>query len=105
VQEALTNVIKHSPGAHVRVRLERRGDDACVDIVDDGGTPVGGRPAIVDSAGGRGVIGMRERASTYGGTLHAGPTESGGYAVRAVLPIPAAESGVYWRPQEGEEFG
>jgi len=86
VQEALTNVIKHAPGAQVRVLLERHDDDVCVEVTDDGGTLVGARSPVVDASGGRGVIGMRERATTYGGTLQAAPASSGGFTVRAVLP-------------------
>jgi signal transduction histidine kinase len=45
-----------------------------------------GRPGV-DSAGGHGLIGMRERVGIFGGTFSAGPSESGGFAVRALLPL------------------
>ena len=81
VQESLANAVKHAPGAAVVVRVgvdERR---IGVDVVDQGGS----RSAAASAAGGVGLIGMRERVETLGGTLQAGP-EPGGWRVRAVLP-------------------
>jgi signal transduction histidine kinase len=82
VQEALTNVLRHAHARTVRLRLDY-GEDALVMEVSDDGT--GGEPVVVGS--GHGLIGMTERASVYGGTVHAGRGPEGGYAVRARLPL------------------
>ncbi len=85
VQEALTNSLKHAgPGASALVRLERTADRVYLSISDDGLT---GRRALVGLAGGNGLIGMRERAHVFGGTLRAGPQPGGGWRVQAVLPV------------------
>jgi signal transduction histidine kinase len=81
VQEALTNTLKHAHATHVGVEL--RFSDAALDIAvrDDGrGSGNGGGT-------GSGLIGMRERVLTYGGTLHAGPAPGGGFAVAARFPL------------------
>jgi len=79
VQESLTNVLRHSRATTVRVRLTP-GPEAglVVSVVDPG-------PAELDGATGSGVglRGMRERVATTGGRLHAGPTLTGGFEVRA----------------------
>ena len=81
VQEALTNALKYAGLATTLVRLRWEPDRLQVEILDDG--PVRG-----DQQGsGRGLVGMRERASLVGGTLEAGPRVGGGYAVRAWLPL------------------
>jgi signal transduction histidine kinase len=83
VQESLTNVRRHAPGAPTRVRI-RRGEDRLEVEVANG---PGGRAA---GPGGRhGLIGMSERVRLYGGTLDAGPVPDGGFAVRAELPLEA----------------
>jgi signal transduction histidine kinase len=82
LQEALTNVLKHAPGAHVEAVLRRTGGELAIDVVDSGGT----RPAAADTGGGHGLVGMRERVALYGGTLEAG-RNGGGFAVHARLPI------------------
>jgi signal transduction histidine kinase len=51
-------------------------------VVDDG------RGADPGPSGGHGLVGMRERAGLYCGTLEAGPRPEGGFAVRTVLPAP-----------------
>lgn len=81
LQEALTNIMKHAPGARVHL-LVRRGERAIdLVVVDDGPGPA------PDPSGGQGLIGMRERAALVGGHLTAGPALGGGYRVRAQLPI------------------
>lgn len=84
-QEALTNALKHAPGARVTVSLACRGGDVRLDVVEDGS----GRRPTGSASGGRGIIGMTERAKVLGGTLAAEPTEDGGFAVRARLPLSA----------------
>jgi signal transduction histidine kinase len=81
VQEALTNTLKHSGARSARVNVSGQADDVRLCVCDDGpDAPVIGR------VGGQGLIGMRERAAAYGGTLSAGPDPGGGYVVEAVLP-------------------
>lgn len=86
VQEALTNVIKHAGPAKVQVLVEVDGE-LHVSVEDDGrGAAAGRKP---DSGRiGRGLIGMRERATLLGGELTAGPRPGGGYRVAARLPLP-----------------
>ncbi|MER7983996.1 histidine kinase [Streptomyces noursei] len=101
VQEALTNVRKHAPGARVRVRVDAvelgapAGTDAAeraraglrVEIRNgppDATATVPGLPG-----GGHGLVGLRERAQSLGGTLEARPTPEGGFVVRAELPYGA----------------
>jgi len=81
VQEGLTNVRRHAGPARATVRI--RYDDTAVtlEIADDGAGPTG------DLTGGHGLVGIRERVALYGGSLHVGPQPTGGFVVRAVLPI------------------
>jgi signal transduction histidine kinase len=85
VQEALTNSLKHAGhGSSAVVRVERVGDRVDLSIVDNGHRRAG---TLVGVSGGNGLIGMRERALVFGGTLEAGPRPTGGWQVRASLPI------------------
>ena len=88
VQEALTNVLKHATASHAVVRVGYRPDAIEVEVLDDGHGPLG---AGHDGTGtGQGLIGMRERASLYGGVVEARPRAEGGFAVRARLPVSSA---------------
>lgn len=84
VQEALTNVIKHTGRAHTAVTIAYGPAALELTIVDDGdggrGEPTGA------AAGGNGLIGMRERAALFGGTLDAQPRPGHGFRVHASLP-------------------
>lgn len=85
VQESLTNVVKHAGRASASVVLDYGDADSAsftARVVDDGRD--GGVPA--DTAG-QGLIGMRERAKLYGGTLTAGPRALGGFEVVLTLPV------------------
>ncbi|MGA5599499.1 sensor histidine kinase [Streptomyces griseoincarnatus] len=85
VQEALTNVVRHAgPEPVVRVDVSDRDGVLHIGVTDDGTGP--------DPAGtpGFGLVGMRERVRSVGGTLEAGPREGGGFRVTAVLPLPGA---------------
>ncbi len=87
IQESLTNVIKHAgPDATARVRLRTDGAALEVEVVDDGRGA-----AAVDDGDGHGLVGMRERADSIGGSVSAGPAAGGGYRVRAHLPFAAPE--------------
>jgi signal transduction histidine kinase len=89
VQESLTNVIKHAGPTHATVDLCY--DDAAIRImVADGGRGVAA--GLAGDGTGHGLIGMRERASSVGGTLQAGPRPEGGYLVTALLPAEALQA-------------
>ncbi|GGL89962.1 ATPase [Streptomyces fumigatiscleroticus] len=92
VQEALTNVLKHAPGARAAVRLAYRAGEVTVRVTDDG---KGVDPDKMREHGGHGLIGMRERAKLYGGTIVVGPRSEGGFGVLLTLPtsVPAARRG------------
>jgi signal transduction histidine kinase len=92
VQEALTNVVRHADGSHVRVRIAREQDSVLVEVCDSGRGRIS--PVAGPQGAGRGVQGMRERAAAAGGTLEAGPLPDGGWRVRARLPIVVAPSSV-----------
>jgi signal transduction histidine kinase len=87
VQEALTNILKHSGAAHVgiSVRYDERALE--LEIVDDGP----GHRASQRDGGAHGLMGMRERAILFGGELDAAPRRGGGFRVHARLPFRAGE--------------
>jgi signal transduction histidine kinase len=101
VQEALTNVVRHAPGAEAAVRIRIGPDGVRIRVTDTGpasgahraagparpaaGPARGARPAAA-GAGQHGIAGMRERAAAFGGTLEAGAT-TGGFQVTAFLPV------------------
>lgn len=82
VQEALTNIRKHSQSRSAHVAVAYDSDRVTLTINDDG------PPRTDVIAAGHGLVGMRERVNLYGGSLTVGPTASGGWAVHAVLPLP-----------------
>jgi signal transduction histidine kinase len=84
VQEALTNVHKHAPGGQVRVEARYGADAVTVAVTNTAATA---DPALRQTGSGSGLRGLRERVAIIGGTLHAGPTADGGFAVRAELPV------------------
>ena len=84
-QEAITNVLRHAAAGRLDCTLEY--GESCVElhVSDDG------RGAPAPGPGGHGLVGMRERAALYGGSVDAGPRAGGGFAVHAVLPLPDRE--------------
>jgi signal transduction histidine kinase len=84
VQEALTNVIRHAGTDRASVHVVHEPRALVIEVVDDGR---GDGARAPDHGGGHGLAGMRERAALYGGALHAGPRDAGGYGVRADLPL------------------
>ncbi len=83
VQEALTNALRYArEPTEVVVKIEFEGSGASVTVTDDG-HPATSAPPI---GSGRGLIGMRERASMYGGSVEAGPGPVRGWRVHVVLP-------------------
>jgi signal transduction histidine kinase len=96
IQEALTNVVKHAPGARAAVDLAVSVGQVRLGVTDDGG-PAGGQPAGDDQKDGKkpacpghGIVGMRERMSAFGGWLVAEPLIDRGFRVMAEVPIEAA---------------
>ncbi|MET8094097.1 histidine kinase [Micromonospora sp. NPDC005220] len=85
VQEGLANAARHAAGAAVRVTV-RVGPSSLEVRVDN--SPADVRPTA-DGGSGHGLTGMRERATSLGGTFTAGPLPDGGYAVAAELPYDA----------------
>ncbi|MBQ1050377.1 sensor histidine kinase [Micromonospora sp. C51] len=108
MQEAVTNVVRHSAGSRVEIRAEQHGDQLTVTVTDTGSDPApgteptrgagsAGPPTYREAANGRvepsavvrpghGIAGMRERAESLGGTLTAGHRHAG-FVVSAVLPV------------------
>ncbi|MEU0878159.1 hypothetical protein ABZ345_06140 [Lentzea sp. NPDC005914] len=85
VQESLTNAHKHGTGT-ARLTISYTADAVVVDVVN----PIAaGR---VPTRSGYGMLGMRERAATAGGTLEAQPRPDGWFAVHAELPAPAPKT-------------
>ncbi|MCG3044307.1 histidine kinase [Streptomyces sp. S1A] len=96
VQEALSNAMRHAPGAAVRVAVGYRADGVTVRVVNTappgGASPASARaPAPSGRGEGHGLPGMRERAAMLGGELVAGPTPDGGWEVTAILPADPVE--------------
>jgi len=83
VQEALTNVLKHAGPAHAEVAVGCAAGAVTIEVTDDGA----GIATTGAQAGGRGLAGMRERVTVFGGELLAGPRPGGGFTVRARLPL------------------
>ena len=80
VQEALTNALRHAGAHRATVRLDSTTGLLLIEVIDDGRGPNG---SLVR---GHGLVGMRERAAVYGGSLDAGPGAGGGFRVAARLP-------------------
>jgi signal transduction histidine kinase len=87
-QEAVTNVIRHAAARRLDCTLAYGAESVELVVADDG---QGATPS--SDFGGHGLVGMRERAALYGGTLEVGRRPEGGFAVRAVLPAPAIDTG------------
>jgi signal transduction histidine kinase len=86
-QEALSNVIRHAPGAIATVSLRRRGVNLELEV-ENGPSGIGAVLAQLDrNHNGQGIIGMRERANIVGGSLVCVPLAGGGFSVSASLPL------------------
>jgi signal transduction histidine kinase len=82
VQEALTNVLRHARGATLaEVKLCFRADGLSLEVIDDG------LPADRRRTEGRGLQGMRERASVLGAALQASPGGESGWRIAAIIPL------------------
>jgi len=83
LQESLTNVARHAPGADVTVRLDCAAGALLVEVVN--GPAAAPSPSL--GSGGQGLPGMEERVRVYSGRLSAGPLPDGGFRVHAALPL------------------
>ena len=86
IQEALTNVLRHAPGAATTIRLDYGAEALLVEVANDAPP---GRPAAADLStgeGGRGLAGLDQRVRFHEGELRAGPRPDGGYVVSARFP-------------------
>jgi signal transduction histidine kinase len=84
VQEALTNVMRHAQGATAAVQITSDATHVDVEVVNDGA----GRPGAASVAGSHsGLVGMRERAESLGGSFEARAIAQGGFRVHATLPL------------------
>ena len=81
VQEALTNVRRHAGASRADVQLTYQSATLEIEVTDDGRGV-----AATQGEVGHGLIGMKERAGLYGGTVLAAPRREGGFVVRASLP-------------------
>ncbi|MFJ2240863.1 sensor histidine kinase [Streptomyces sp. NPDC087859] len=81
IQEALTNVTKHGAGTGASVRLTYSDSRVLISVTNDAAT------TSSVPGGGYGLMGMRERAHSIGGDLHAGPRPGGGFEVATALPL------------------
>ncbi|MFB7848325.1 MULTISPECIES: sensor histidine kinase [unclassified Streptomyces] len=82
VQEALSNAMRHAPGARVRVEIGHGASEVTVRVTNT----APGRAVPPSPGAGHGLLGMRERAAMLGGEIVTGPTPDGGYEVAAILP-------------------
>jgi signal transduction histidine kinase len=93
VQEALTNVVKHSGASSCRVGVGYEETGLSVEITDHGGGPAAGRDwslaAREPNGTGHGILGMQERVSLCSGEFTAGPLPERGFRVAARFPLPA----------------
>jgi signal transduction histidine kinase len=91
VQEALSNVIRHAPGAHAEVRVGSDDSELAIVVTNTAGTAsdVSAQAGAARIEPGTGLLGMRERAASVGGIVAYGPTAEGGYEVRVTVPLTA----------------
>lgn len=87
VQEGLTNVLRHAPGATARVTVTKGPDRLRVSVHDNGRADTT-RPA--PTSPGFGLVGLRERAAVFGGSLEAGSRDGGGFELQVTLPLVTA---------------
>jgi signal transduction histidine kinase len=87
VQEGLTNALKHSGGRRADVTVEYAPDQLKLEVRDDGPGGFAGGDGF-----GHGLIGIGERVKAYGGDMSAFVATTGGFVLRASLPLEAAEA-------------
>jgi signal transduction histidine kinase len=91
IQEALTNTMRHAPGAAAQVDIAYEGNYVTIQVTNTGpgpgGTGANGNRPNGAGIRGYGLAGIAERVASCGGTLALGPREAGGFAVTARLPL------------------
>nr|WP_276609824.1 histidine kinase [Arthrobacter silviterrae] len=94
VQEALSNVVRHAPGAVVTITFETTADHLEFSVVNSP-SAIGAVMAQLDRGGhvGQGLIGMRERATIVGGSIFCTPIPGGGFSVAATFPLTSVGKG------------
>ncbi|HLJ81565.1 MAG TPA: sensor histidine kinase, partial [Ktedonobacterales bacterium] len=94
VREGVTNVMRHSRARHCHIRVMRAGQDACIEIGDDGGGWMGAvrKPMGIsvddgsNGSEGNGLRGLAERVEALGGRFEAGPGAGGGFRLAVSIP-------------------
>jgi signal transduction histidine kinase len=86
VQEGLTNILKHAGPVPTTVTIDCRAGSLGIEIRDRGRAEPRGRA----SPAGHGLLGMRERITSHGGTLNAGPGTGGGFVIQVHIPLTSA---------------
>ncbi|MGW0869122.1 sensor histidine kinase [Streptomyces sp. NPDC002740] len=102
VQEALTNTLKHAgPRSAADVTVTAEAGSVRIKVADTGVPPGAPAPAAGRADGpGHGLVGIRQRAAMYGGTVVVGPRETGhGWLLDVVLDVPSAPT----PPAPGEQ--
>jgi signal transduction histidine kinase len=92
VQEAVTNVVRHSGATRARIRLAVGPDELAVSVIDNGRGPGDVDATSTDHQGGTGLRGMRERASALGGRVDLSSAAGGGARLHATLPLGGTHS-------------
>ncbi|MBN9630199.1 MAG: sensor histidine kinase [Actinobacteria bacterium] len=91
VQESLTNIGRHAQATTVSIALQEVGDDYVLTIADDGRGMPDADSARAPVDGGKGMVGMRERAELLGGRFDTRETAGGGLTIEARIPRPRTE--------------
>ncbi len=89
VREGVTNVVRHSRARRCEITLRRAGDVVQLDILDDG---VGATDTARSS--GSGLVGLRERITATGGSLHASSESDGGFRLTATVSLTGPPTGI-----------
>ncbi|GGW39523.1 two-component sensor histidine kinase [Streptomyces lucensis JCM 4490] len=89
VREAVTNVVRHSDASRCEITIGSTAEHVRLTVTDNGTGRAATRPA--EGIGGTGLTGLTERLAAAGGSLRAGPSPRGGFAVTAELPVEPAE--------------
>jgi two-component system, NarL family, sensor histidine kinase DesK len=85
VREGTTNVIRHAGASAVEIRVRNEGEDASLEVLDDGTTPAATAPAGA-KVGGSGLAGLAERVALHGGRMEAAPRPEGGFRLAVRIP-------------------
>ncbi len=92
VQEALTNAGRHAQGSQVRIAVRFSADELATTVCNSRRPAAGRGSGAAEPDRGFGLTGLRERVALLQGTFSAGPDESGGFTVSAVIPVPGGQA-------------